>query len=509
MRVSCGQPCARGVLRGIGKNFFILFWSKLEQKGGFCGVKWVNSVLLWPDWLKTRSHKMDIQEVLQLADDLVFAKTGRHLYSLQRAILEGTLKGQKYSEIAKTCHRRYHHVRKEARELWKLLSEELGEEIRKSNFGAAMERHQISNLSSAGNFVQSNFVRGDLNFCGEGLHSAEVAKKTTAANPDSVRSKKRYDLTDAPKCDRLDNRTAELTTLKQWLEDNTPIVTITGLPGIGKTALALELVEQTKDKFDRILWRSHGQFLSLSSLQTNLIQFFSESQDPREASLLDYMRSHRSLIILDNMEEAFIPGQLAGTYRSEYENYGKFLKQLATLPHRSCLLLLSQEKPIDFAALEADNCRNLQLKGLGESAEEILLSRGLNDRDRWSELIELYSGNPSWLKVVAATIVELFNGNAAPLLSCPTVFLGDLEPTLRSHYQRMSDSEKLTLSWLATQEEAVEITNKPGDLPFSQQDFWKAVKSLQRRSAIEKVAGNRTCGFTLEPAIKEYVKNQS
>lgn len=455
---------------------------------------------------------MDLQEVLQLTDDLIFAKTGRHLYSLQRAILEGTLKGQKYSEIAKTCRRRYHHVRKEARELWKLISEELGEEVRKSNFRAAMERHQTFNISHYGRFGQSNFVsEGSINFCTEDWAYQKAARNRTAANPDSFRPKKRYDLTDAPKYDRLDNRTAELTTLKQWLEDNTPIVTITGLPGIGKTALALELVEQTKEKFDRVLWRSHGQFLSLSSLQTNLIQFFSQSQNPRKASLLDYLRSHRSLIILDDMEEAFIPGELAGTYRSDYENYGKFLKQLATFPHQSCLLLLSQEKPIDLAALEADNChcRNLELKGLGESAEEILLSRGLSDRDRWSELIELYSGNPSWLKVVAATIVELFNGHVAQLLSCPTVFLGDLEPILRSHYQRLSDSEKLTLSWLADREGAVEIANKPGDLPFSQQDFWKAVKSLQRRCAIEKATGDRTFGFTLQPAIKEYVKNQS
>ena len=117
--------------------------------------------------------------------------------------------------------------------------------------------------------------------------------------------------------------------------------------------------------------------------------------------------------------------------------------------------------------------------------------------------------NPFWLKIVAATIVELFNGKVSQLLSCPTVFLGDLEPILRSHYQRLSDSEKLTLSWLAAQEQAVEITNKPEDLPFSQQDFWKVIKSLQRRCAIEKATYDQTFGFTLEPAIEEYVKNQS
>ncbi|MBP0012274.1 MAG: AAA family ATPase [Roseofilum sp. SBFL] len=453
---------------------------------------------------------MDIQEVLQLTDALVFAKTGQHLYSLQKAILEGTWNGKKYPEIAEACNRDYDHVRKVAGELWKLISEELGEKIGQSNFRAAMERYQISNIFNYGKFIQSHWSN-IISVCGEGLHSTEVTKNRTTANPDSVSPKKLYNLIDAPKYDRLKNRTAELTTLKQWiLEDHTPIAIVTGLPGIGKTALALELVEQTKETFDRILWRSHGQFLSLSSLQTNIIEFFSEGQTPTERPLLDYLRSHPSLIVLDDMEEVFIPGELAGTYRSEYENYGKFLKQLATFPHQSCLLLLSQEKPIDFAALEVENCRSLQLKGLGASAEEILQSRELNDRDRWLELIERYSGNPSWLKLVAATLVELFNGNVAKLLSCPTVFLGDLEPILRSHYQRLSDSEQLTLSWLAAQDEAVEMTKKPEELPFSQQDFWQALKSLQRRCAIEKATGDRnhTSSFTLEPVIKEYVKNQ-
>lgn len=451
---------------------------------------------------------MDIQEVLQLMDALVFAKTGQHLYSLQKAILEETWNGKKYPEIAEACNRDYDHVRKVARELWKLISEELGEKIKQSNFRAAMERYQTSSISNYGNFVQNHVVRGDLNFCSEGLQSAEATKNRTAANPDSVRPKKRYDLTDAPKYDRLKNRTAELTTLKQWmLEDDTPIIIITGLPGIGKTALALELVKQTQETFDRILWRSHGQFPTLSCLQTNIIEFFSESENPTEASLLDYVRCDRSLIILDDMEESFIPGELAGTYRSEYETYGKLLKQLATFPHQSCLLLLSQEKPIDFAALEVDNCRSLQLKGLGASAEAILQSRELKDRDRWLELIELYSGNPSWLKIVAAMIVELLNGSVAQFLSCPTVFLGDLEPILRSYYQRLSDSEKLTLSWLASQEEAIEIAHKPEELPFSQPDFWQALQSLQRRGAISKATDRQT--FTLEPAIEEYVKNKS
>jgi hypothetical protein len=47
---------------------------------------------------------MDVQEVLKLADDLLFVNTGKHLDNLQEVILRGTLQGQKYSKIAEEYH---------------------------------------------------------------------------------------------------------------------------------------------------------------------------------------------------------------------------------------------------------------------------------------------------------------------------------------------------------------------------------------------------------------------
>ncbi len=340
----------------------------------------------------------------------------------------------------------------------------------------------------------------------------KTPKNQTTNNPTAAQPKKRHELTDAPQYRRLYPRDSELTTLKQWiLEDNIPIVTIAGLSGIGKSALAVQLVEQIKDKFDRILWRSHSQFLTLASLQTNLIQFFSQTKTPKQPSLLDYLRSHSSLIILDDLQETFIPQQLAGTYHPDYQNYSKFLKQLATFPHNSHLLLLTQELPIELLAQDADNChcRSLQLNGLADSAAEILQSRGLSDRDRWPELLHLYGSNPYWLNIIATTTLELFKGSVARLLSFPTVFLGDLEPILATHYRRLSHSEKLTLSWLATQEDGLEIIGKPAELPFSESDFWFAIRSLQRRCLLEKATGDTTGDFVVRPVVKEYAKNKT
>ncbi|MEG4318322.1 MULTISPECIES: hypothetical protein [unclassified Microcoleus] len=223
--------------------------------------------------------------------------------------------------------------------------------------------------------------------------------------------------------------------------------------------------------------------------------------------VIEYLRSHRCLIVLDDVQTIFSSRQLAGNYKPSYENYGTFFKQIAESCHNSCLVLLSWEKPREIPALEGEhkNCQTLQLNGLGESARELFTEKGLLESEKWSELIELYGGNPLWLNIVATIIQDLFDGKVSAFLSYDSLVLGDLEYLLHQHFQRLSEPEKQVMSWLANETAAVEISNKPKTIELSPSEFLKALESLRRRSLIEKVYLGRTL-FSVQRAIAEYVK---
>ncbi|MBE9164754.1 NB-ARC domain-containing protein [Tychonema sp. LEGE 06208] len=465
---------------------------------------------------------MDVQEVLKLADDLVFINTGKHLDNLQEVILRGTLQGLKYSKIADESHCTEGHVKDIASELWKLLSEVLGEEVNKANFRVRLEQVKFSNLWW--NFNKDIVQIGEVNFCENSSHSPKLPNspiEEEVLNKANTEPKVRQFLAEMPKSGIFYDRTSELATLKQWiLHENTRLLAIHGIVGIGKTALAAQLVQQIKNEFDFVIWRSLATSPPLSILQTNIIQFFCRggapvpAHSPEEGAttgglpLLEYLQKYRCLLILDDVQMVNSSGQLAGDYKPGYEDYGTLFRQVGELSHNSCLVLLSWETPREIAALEGKNqpVRSLQLNGLGGEAGEILREKGLAEHEKWSELIEQYRGNPLWLKIVATMIQDLFNGSLSDFLSDDTLFLGDLESLLDQPFNRLSESEKQVMSWLASQTAPVSISKLPENMQLSRSQFLKVMQSLGRRSLVEKILEDERTFFTLAPVLKEYLK---
>ncbi|MCF3606504.1 NB-ARC domain-containing protein [Planktothrix agardhii 1033] len=466
---------------------------------------------------------MDVQEVLEWADELVFLKTGTHLSSLQQAVLKGVWNSQKYNEIADCYHCTEANVKRVAGNLWQLISEQLDEKVNKSNFRATLERYQISKFSNIGNVVKSNFVSNSITVCGESWPSDEAQKKrsptSSVTNFTSNKPQTRHDLRDAPDLKTFYNYpNSPLSTLENAIaHQNCRLLTITGMSGIGKSAIARHLIPQLQTQFDRIIWRSLRTSPPLETTLKNLIQFLSnqpeitlpENIDTQLEILIESLRTHRCLIILDDVQQILNSGQLAGNYKPGYENYGTLFKLIGEIPHHSCLILNSWEPPLDILTFTDDNLAVclLQLTGLGEAATEILREKGLLDEDRWPELINLYQGNPLWLKLVAQTINNLFSGRVSQYLSYQAVLLSDeLTPILQRHYQRLSECEKHAIAQLSNESKPVSITQLMAKCQESQGELFKAIQSLVRRGMIEKFSYENETVFTIQPILKKYVK---
>lgn len=267
---------------------------------------------------------MDIQELLKWTDDRILASTGKHLDSLQKAILEGIWQHHNYEEIAATNRFTYDHVKREAWKLWKILSETLGEEVKKSNVISVLETQVISNISGS-NTAKPTQIVGNINprinICGD--------NGIAPSAPDSPEGKEQtptIDLKDAPElidyCEEY--HSSELAQIREWISGGTRLIAIYGLSGIGKSALAVNLVTEISSKFDCIIWRSLSQAPTLSAFTTEIKQFFAPLQPRPLARVSDYFRNYRCLLVLDDLENIFQSGQLAGQYSSGYEDYGNF-----------------------------------------------------------------------------------------------------------------------------------------------------------------------------------------
>lgn len=315
-------------------------------------------------------------------------------------------------------------------------------------------------------------------------------------------------------------RTEELEELKQWiLDDECRLVALLGMGGIGKTSLSVKLAEQIKDEFEYVIWRSLRNVPPVENVLAELIAYLSDQQktvlgtlNDQVSTLIDHLRSHRCLLVLDNFESILQSGYRAGCYPEEYKGYGELLRQVGEVTHKSCLVLTSREKPKEFVSLEGATLRvrALQLTGLKDvEGQEILEAKGLSlskvAKEDLQDLIERYAGNPLALKIVATNIQELFNRDISNFLKqgkTVTVF-DNIRTLLNEQFNRLSALEKDIMYELALNLELVSISELGKDIApsVSQVELLETLASLGRRSLIDK----QVDGFFQPEVIRQYI----
>jgi NACHT domain len=329
----------------------------------------------------------------------------------------------------------------------------------------------------------------------------------------------RQDWGEAPDVGRFVNRTEELALLRDWvLAGRCRLLALLGMGGIGKTSLAAKLAQDVASGFERVYWRSLRDAQPASEWLAGAIGFLSDHQvaPPATAAerltvLLQLLRERRCLLVLDNLEALLEPGATDGRYQAGLGEYRHLLQALGGAAHESCVVLTSREAPAELSALVGGAVRTLRLGGLNARAVQVVLApqQLVGTSKHWTELTARLGGNPRALKMVGASIGELFGGDIGAFLDeagAHNVF-GGVRRLLAEQVERSSATERHVLRVLAAERELVTVSGLLAALGprFGRSAVLAAIEVLGRRSLIECAETPGAAAFTLPAVVLEYV----
>lgn len=439
----------------------------------------------------------------ELYRDLALAKqqqgrqVQRRLTELEKTCLRGLLLGFSPAKIAETLHR-------EPRGLRVDLSRGLYRYIESLTRTTGIDRTQIPNL------LKNYRIPERLNSLTY-QHNWSTFSTVSTLN-------ERQDWSTAPTASAFYGRIEELEKLEKWiLKEDCQLVSILGIGGIGKTALAVNLGQNIGGEFDYFIWRSLRNAPPVTQILDELVEFIADGKvtslpnsiDGKIGKLIEQLQESRCLIILDNWETVLTSGVRCGNYRDRDRGYGQLLRCISEVKHKSCSILTSREMPGGLVAYEAGRnvTRSLHLQGLDEATADYLFQdRGLSIAPlHQRQIVDYYRGNPLALKIVSANIESVFGGNIDTFLKYRTSVFGEIANLIDRQLERLTVLEKQVLSWLCFNREITTIEELQDDLiPVTAiNKLLEAIASLQQRSLIEQDAK----GLTIQPVIMEYVTN--
>ncbi|AFY95054.1 eIF2A-related protein [Chamaesiphon minutus] len=467
---------------------------------------------------------MDTQQALAVVDALVFTKKGKYLSDVQRLLLDSSLSDPRlrYDDIAKTHGYSLNYLKQDVGpKLWQMLSEVCGEKVSKTNFRAALER-QCDRVNLQSIAVVSPIAATDKLVETPAASTQTIVKASPIVRPNPIVEPHRYrDWSDAPDVSIFYNRIEELATLERWIvSDSCRLVVLLGMGGIGKTHLSIKLAERIDRHFQYSIWRSLLPAPPLSELVLDLLRSLTQGTndtlpirlEEQISLLINIFKQTRCLLILDNADTLLRSGTIAGQYQEDYENYRTFFQRVGECNHQSCLLLTTREQPQEIALMQGDvlPVRSMRLAGLTfQAGQQLLQLRGcfLESESSLQATIDNYGGNPLALKIVSAIAADLYNGNISEFIKSKSLICREISDILDQQFNRLRDSEKTFLYWLALEQRSLEksefcLGSYPGN---STSKTIETIQSLLHRSLLEK----KNNKFFLQPVVREYLQNKT
>ncbi len=199
--------------------------------------------------------------IFQLVDTAVYNVVGKHLSNIEVIVLQGSWLGQTYPQIASQNEYTLEYLKNDiGPQLWRRVSQALGEEVTKTNCRAVLRRwayqeEHTSKKAEAEALVQPDAIALAQQIASEASEpGTRNQKPITALNTSlsqcfegsCLNPVKLYHNLPPRDCTWLVGRKAEAQQLLEWLSFDQPIprIAIQGIGGVGKTTLLLEVAHR-------------------------------------------------------------------------------------------------------------------------------------------------------------------------------------------------------------------------------------------------------------------------
>ncbi|MEM7796883.1 MAG: NB-ARC domain-containing protein [Cyanobacteria bacterium P01_C01_bin.118] len=442
-----------------------------------------------------------VDNAIEFTDSLLYEKTGQHLSDLQCCILQQVWGGKTYRAIATIAGYSESHIKDVASQLWRLLSDVLGERITKGNYRSRLV-YWLKRAKRKMVHVAEEAWPKTTNL--EPLHQL-----SHLSGPRSAKDSLAQTQIAVPSDPHFIGRSAAIDTLNILSSQGHKIIIIQGEGGLGKTTLAQHYLRQ--GTFDLVLeWHIAQETSNLTAVEHILDEWLRQDlqDEPGQdvsisiSRLKRHLRQQRVGILIDNLEPA-LDGN--GQFVAEARRYTELLKLLSDFAINATTIITSRDRLCEpgikayhyrlpkLTLTDWQQCFNYHQLCLPASKSLQYLHR-------------TYGGNAKAMEILCSTIQTDFNGDldaywqayqADPLAEI------DLKNLVISQIDRLQQLDSIAYQLLCRL--SCYRYQTIARLPLAailaqcaQTDGQRAITSLRNRSLIEVEKGE----YWLHPVIR-------